>query len=225
MALCSICLSSITSGQIDATECGHVFHHQCLHTWYDKNQNHTTCPSCRHKIYWSSIKRLHLDFGEDMTPNNSIVEDLHQNVISMSARLKDIEQKLASTEKNYNTSLKTMKIYQEHVTKLNQENAELKATTKLLKEQLTQQSAISMSAKLREVEQKLTSTEKKVHTLLKTKEVYQERAAKSKQEIIELKATIKNLNKQLTQEIKHRKFYENECLALTAQVNELENDW
>lgn len=40
---CPICMEALTSN-ISTTECGHMYHTQCLHTWTRTNP---TCPLCR----------------------------------------------------------------------------------------------------------------------------------------------------------------------------------
>ena len=44
---CPICLDNLEKGGVYGTECGHVFHAQCLTKW---KVHHSTCPMCRHNI-------------------------------------------------------------------------------------------------------------------------------------------------------------------------------
>jgi len=44
---CSICLKSMYCNDLVKTECGHLFHKDCLKIWLDKKD---TCPLCRATI-------------------------------------------------------------------------------------------------------------------------------------------------------------------------------
>jgi hypothetical protein len=46
---CSICQDSIQEGEITRhlSYCGHIFHRNCIDTWYQRNVH---CPVCRHDI-------------------------------------------------------------------------------------------------------------------------------------------------------------------------------
>ena len=44
---CAICLNEISSHQACETDCGHVFHSECLSRWLIRS---TTCPSCRESV-------------------------------------------------------------------------------------------------------------------------------------------------------------------------------
>lgn len=44
---CSICFEDIKEGNIYGTECGHVFHAECIQRWKSKSND---CPNCRHNI-------------------------------------------------------------------------------------------------------------------------------------------------------------------------------
>ena len=50
---CSICHCMIESGQIirKINNCNHIFHHQCIDTWF---LNHSSCPLCRAPLSSSS---------------------------------------------------------------------------------------------------------------------------------------------------------------------------
>lgn len=50
---CPICLQEITQEQNRKLECGHIFHKECLNTWFTNNY---TCPICRTEIIEEKIK-------------------------------------------------------------------------------------------------------------------------------------------------------------------------
>lgn len=43
---CSICLCDISEQKI-TLYCSHIYHYDCLATWFNKNRY--SCPNCRHK--------------------------------------------------------------------------------------------------------------------------------------------------------------------------------
>jgi hypothetical protein len=46
--VCSICLDDFKlNHEIGTTECEHIYHKDCLNTWYDRN---SSCPMCRKYI-------------------------------------------------------------------------------------------------------------------------------------------------------------------------------
>ena len=59
MSICSICMDVINDSDPDKmikTNCGHVFHDQCLTAWIDRGKNNyhsdvATCPLCREWFY------------------------------------------------------------------------------------------------------------------------------------------------------------------------------
>lgn len=57
---CSICQDSTNSG-LAAMLCGHVFHHECISTWFIKKKK-SRCPLCQETN--TRLIRLYLDFDE-----------------------------------------------------------------------------------------------------------------------------------------------------------------
>ena len=44
---CQVCLEPLLIGDVEVRVCGHVFHVECLRSWYEVNGDQT-CPTCRH---------------------------------------------------------------------------------------------------------------------------------------------------------------------------------
>ena len=44
MALCTICMTDLNDHKVDQLYCGHSFHCDCIHMWFEQSD---TCPMCR----------------------------------------------------------------------------------------------------------------------------------------------------------------------------------
>ena len=55
--VCSICFENLTDKHIIKLECNHLFHKECLESWYNSNSIDATksCPLCRDKIVISNL--------------------------------------------------------------------------------------------------------------------------------------------------------------------------
>lgn len=90
---CSICLEDFDKhSKVCLTQCHHVFHHNCLVNWWNKNVAHPKCPNCN----WVLTKKFDLDskfhdqtherdsFRSSIRPDNLQVnnsqEIIHSNV-------------------------------------------------------------------------------------------------------------------------------------------------
>ena len=86
---CSICLERLNFSYdvISATECGHIFHNNCLTQWISENPN---CPECRKQINSRNIVRR-LYANVDTSANGGHVEEIENdslNLRSVLTRLK-----------------------------------------------------------------------------------------------------------------------------------------
>lgn len=60
---CSVCQESFGDSDSSVTNCGHVYHHQCIIDWINRNRS---CPSCRSFCAPSHLKRIYF---------SSVIED------------------------------------------------------------------------------------------------------------------------------------------------------
>ena len=68
---CSTCFESFTSvSDISATQCGHVFHTDCIEKWLQNGSK--SCSQCRKDLRRSQITKLY--FSESQSENNLITE-------------------------------------------------------------------------------------------------------------------------------------------------------
>ena len=70
-AACSTCLGSFTSiSDISTTQCGHVFHTDCIEKWLENGSN--SCSQCRKELRNNQIIKLY--FSEGQSENILITE-------------------------------------------------------------------------------------------------------------------------------------------------------
>ena len=61
--LCSICTESLYMGCApQATPCGHIFHSNCIMTWFeqDDSEQDNHCPMCRSQCNATALLKIHL---------------------------------------------------------------------------------------------------------------------------------------------------------------------
>ncbi|CAB4038556.1 E3 ubiquitin- ligase TRAIP, partial [Paramuricea clavata] len=124
---CTICTDLLTCDNLAACPCGHVYHNNCLETWYQRSR---TCPTCRKscptsiKLYFSDVQESASQEDVHTVKNElrkqtalSLEKDaqikvLHEKVNEMSSRTEEQlclvrkAQELAENEKLIQESLK-----------------------------------------------------------------------------------------------------------------------
>ena len=55
---CSVCFNKCSQGEVVSLNCGHMYHKDCIDTWFCE---HNTCPMCR-KIVKKSKVPVHINF-------------------------------------------------------------------------------------------------------------------------------------------------------------------
>ena len=55
---CSVCLTKCTQGEVTTLNCGHMYHRECINTWFC---GHNTCPMCRKVVKRSKIP-IHVNY-------------------------------------------------------------------------------------------------------------------------------------------------------------------
>ena len=98
---CTICTDLLTCDNLAACPCGHVYHNNCLETWYQRSR---TCPTCR-KTCPTSIKLFFNDSQETASQ-----EDIHaiKNELRKQAALnleKDAQIRVFKKEMNEKASI------------------------------------------------------------------------------------------------------------------------
>lgn len=64
--MCPICLEDVPFKQIHRTSCGHVFHSQCMLTWFVSSDE---CPVCRHEEKDDPVIIFKHNFHERISEN------------------------------------------------------------------------------------------------------------------------------------------------------------
>jgi len=77
---CGICLELFEpTCEIDATNCGHVFHRECVKQWVARRP---TCPTCRAHVTKEKLLKLHINAenNEQTDANKLRIEDLQKQI-------------------------------------------------------------------------------------------------------------------------------------------------
>ncbi|XP_033222943.1 E3 ubiquitin-protein ligase TRAIP-like [Belonocnema kinseyi] len=123
----AVCIELLQpSAVICNTQCGHIFHLECLTRWLQSKQ---TCPQCRRNVTANKINRVYLTFV-----NNGGVEE---EIEILRSSVEGLEQELALKQKDLDCqNLTANMLYYIQVRCLRKEN------TKLKKERLSLKSTI-----------------------------------------------------------------------------------
>ena len=86
--ICSICRADFEDGVIQITECNHVFHEECLQTWFQRSNQ---CPLCRHECHNREVGELEegemeeVDIGDE--EDEGFVEEFRVHYYSVAEML------------------------------------------------------------------------------------------------------------------------------------------
>lgn len=100
---CSICIELLTAGQnVVATNCGHVFHLNCMNAW---NLQSKTCPDCRNRVPSNlPLLRIYLKEAdekgeEDAESKQDVKAELIADLLRINEKLEDELKKLKGSPK------------------------------------------------------------------------------------------------------------------------------
>ncbi|ELU07139.1 hypothetical protein CAPTEDRAFT_215502, partial [Capitella teleta] len=94
---CLICTEQFNSHRdVAATQCGHVFHQECLLNWFRQSP---TCPQCRERIQHKKIiKKLFFTQNEDDDDDRAADSQLAGQLETTQERLQEKVKKLTEQE-------------------------------------------------------------------------------------------------------------------------------
>ncbi|GFY43351.1 hypothetical protein TNIN_359741 [Trichonephila inaurata madagascariensis] len=95
---CAICKDRLNSVvEIVSTECGHVFHSECI---FKRIEDSKTCPECQKPISSENITKLYFNIA----PNDEFDAELvESNIRALSEDLKEKQMELKSASKKMNS--------------------------------------------------------------------------------------------------------------------------
>ncbi|XP_065223942.1 E3 ubiquitin-protein ligase trul-1-like isoform X2 [Planococcus citri] len=127
---CTICFDFLFTGEesemVDATQCGHVFHHECLDQWI---QSSNSCPHCRQNVTTKNTIKLNIMSQQEpssSSPSSPFVED--GRITRSTARNRNNQNNLAESELKLKNSQLDLKVRE-----LNLKNVELQRMEKKCK--------------------------------------------------------------------------------------------
>lgn len=86
--ICSICREETNNKLCRKLKCGHVFHCECIDTWFSKDN---TCPYCRFSIKGKHDTELNYDINHNLNINNTIFNIIkYGSLIILFKKNKDI---------------------------------------------------------------------------------------------------------------------------------------
>lgn len=77
---CSICFDNINYQDLFTTQCGHIFHYSCIHSWVIRNNN---CPICRKQYIIGSEKltsNSNSNSNSTSTSNSNNIDNLFNTI-------------------------------------------------------------------------------------------------------------------------------------------------
>uniref|UniRef100_A0A2H8TDD8 PAX-interacting protein 1 n=1 Tax=Melanaphis sacchari TaxID=742174 RepID=A0A2H8TDD8_9HEMI len=199
MFTCSICNETfigIHQGSTFTTQCGHVFHHQCVMTWLERSQ---TCPHCRSPVSENKLVKLFLQFD----PNAQVSWDrkTDEEINKLKEQLKALKEKeshhassIYDLQLQLNLASTASKKSKEFIDKLQNEfenqikkNCEIAANLKVINEEYNALETEKKQLKLKYLEQKteVQSLQKNLYNLQSANSVIID---KLKSEIADLKS-------------------------------------
>ena len=98
-------------------KCGHLFHTQCLSTWFQKAK---TCPTCREVAVAKQLIHPRLEFSVLIAQEGEYQEDSTQNI----AIITELYSQVSELKSQLNTALQTQAEIIENATKAHVECSE-----------------------------------------------------------------------------------------------------
>ena len=83
---CTICLNDL-NGCCKQLRCGHMFHKECIHTWFNTNKS---CPTCRNEIFEIKTEKQ-LDDEWYKHKSNEYTETIEHMFVSFEEELEEYE--------------------------------------------------------------------------------------------------------------------------------------
>ncbi|GFR11156.1 e3 ubiquitin-protein ligase TRAIP [Trichonephila clavata] len=92
---CVICTDCFDGHGIVATQCGHVFHSQCLLKWIDRSK---TCPECRGPVFSKNISKLYFN----NIPNEGFdAANIENDISTLKAQIREKNMELENEKKKF----------------------------------------------------------------------------------------------------------------------------
>ncbi|XP_067215462.1 E3 ubiquitin-protein ligase TRAIP-like isoform X2 [Linepithema humile] len=182
--LCNICHDRlISSAEVSFTNCGHVFHLQCINQWLNRAP---TCPQCRETITKKRIHRVYLTYLNETTSNSTedlSTEDLKQRIDNLNFQilLKDTNiehftSKNAALEKQNAELRQEVRNVESEINKKNSKIYDLKEKIIHLNE---------LSSQYKVLEEQLSNTKKKLDEFQRIKQTISDDTLKDVMKIVE----------------------------------------